>query len=84
VQAQKRAVVWHTSGAAARSRIGKAFGLSIPDRSGAAPRWNDYVSALMILAAYRLYDTPLRPLLLRLPWQLVYPYMLAQKAMLNF
>jgi coenzyme F420-reducing hydrogenase beta subunit len=84
VQSQKRAVVWHTYGAAARSRIGKAFGLSILDRSGVSPRWNDYLSALMILAAYRAYGTPLRPLLLRLPWQAVYPYMLAQKAMLNF
>ncbi|MCX5752182.1 MAG: Coenzyme F420 hydrogenase/dehydrogenase, beta subunit C-terminal domain, partial [Candidatus Krumholzibacteria bacterium] len=84
IQSQKRAVVWHTFGAAARSRIGGAFGLSIPDRTGIAPRWNDYLSAFLILGAYRAYASPLRPLLLRLPWQVVYPYMLAQKALLNF
>jgi coenzyme F420-reducing hydrogenase beta subunit/polysaccharide pyruvyl transferase WcaK-like protein len=84
VQAQKRAVVWHTYGAAGRSRIGRLFGLSIPDRAGVAPRWNDYLSAFLILAAYRAYGSPLRPALLKMPWQLVYPYMLAQKALLNF
>jgi coenzyme F420-reducing hydrogenase beta subunit len=84
VQAQKRAVVWHTFGAAARSRVGGLFGLSIPNRAGVSPRWNDYLSAFLILAAYRAYATPLRPLLLRMPWQVVYPYMLAQKALLNF
>lgn len=84
IQSQKRAVVWHTFGAAARNRIGGAFGLSIPDRTGIEPRWNDYLSAFLILGAYRAYASPLRPLLLRLPWQVVYPYMLAQKALLNF
>ena len=84
VQSQKRAVIWHTYGSAGRNRVGRPFGMSIPNRCGCAPRWNDYASALLILAAYRAYSGPLRGLLLRLPWPLLYPYMLAQKVFLNF
>jgi len=84
VEAQKRAVVWHTHGNAGRSAAAPLFGLRIPNRSGCRPRWNDVASAIMILAAYRAYRTPLRWMLLRLPWPFSYAYMLAQKAFLNF
>jgi len=84
VQSQKRAIIWHTYGSAGRSRIGGIFGLRIPDHSDVRPRWNDYISAFLILAAYWAYSTRLRGLLLRLPWPLPYAYMLVQKTFLNF
>ncbi len=84
VQSQKRAVIWHIYGNAGRSRVAPLFGMRIPNRSGTAPRWNDIASAVLILAAYRAYGGPLRAALLRLPWPFTYPYMLAQKAFLNF
>jgi coenzyme F420-reducing hydrogenase beta subunit/polysaccharide pyruvyl transferase WcaK-like protein len=84
LQSQKRAVIWHTYGSSGRSRIGRLLGFSIPDRSGLEPRWNDYLSAFLILAAHRAYASPLRGLLLKLPWPLPYCYMLLQKTFLNF
>lgn len=84
VESQKRAVVWHTYGSAGRSAVAPLFGLRVENRSGCRPRWNDVASAIMILAAYRMYSTPLRGLLLRLPWPVSYAYMLVQKALLNF
>jgi coenzyme F420-reducing hydrogenase beta subunit/polysaccharide pyruvyl transferase WcaK-like protein len=83
VQSQKRAVIWHTFGNAGRSRVGRLFGMHIPDRSGCRPRWNDFASALLILAVHRSYASALRGPLLRLPWRFLFPYMLAQKAFLN-
>ncbi|HEM46416.1 MAG TPA: hypothetical protein ENO23_05145 [Alphaproteobacteria bacterium] len=84
VRAQKRAVIWHTYGAAGRARVGRLFGLSIPGGGELRPRWNDYLSACMILAAWRAYGSAVRPFLLRLPWPVPYAYMLAQKFFLNF
>jgi coenzyme F420-reducing hydrogenase beta subunit/polysaccharide pyruvyl transferase WcaK-like protein len=84
VQSQKRAVVWHAFGAAGRERIAPFFGLSLSARAEIRPRWNDYCSALLILGAYRAYGSPLRPILMKLPWPFSYPYMLLQKALLNF
>jgi hypothetical protein len=63
--------------------MGRLFGMHIRD-CGISPRWNDYVSAFLILAAYKAYGGPLRQQLLRLPWPLPYLYMLGQKAFLNF
>lgn len=84
VQSQKRAVIWHTYGNAGRSRVGRIFRITIPRPEGINPRWNDYISAFLILAAYKAYATWLRPALLRLPWPLPYFYMLVQKTFLNF
>ena len=84
VRAQKRAVIWHTFGGAGRSALGGLFGVKIPNRSGTRARWNDYLSAFLILAAWKAFSGPLRPLLLRLPWPLHYPWMLVQKFFLNF
>jgi len=84
VEAQKRAVIWHTFGAAGRERVAPLFRLALASRADVRPRWNDYCSALLILGAYRAYGSPLRPLLMKLPWPLSYPYMLLQKALLNF
>jgi coenzyme F420-reducing hydrogenase beta subunit/polysaccharide pyruvyl transferase WcaK-like protein len=84
VQSQKRAVIWHTFGNAGRNRTGRLLGFSIPNRCACPPRWNDILSSVLILAAYRAYASPFRELLLKLPWPCTYPYMLAQKAFLNF
>ena len=84
VQSQKRAVIWHTYGSAGRNRVGRVFGMTIPRPEGVNPRWNDYVSAFLILAAYKAYSTWFRPVLMRLPWPLPYCYMLVQKTFLNF
>lgn len=83
VEAQKRAVIWHTFSCAARARIGRTFGVGVRSGIDITPRINDYVSAAMILSGYRLFNGPLRSLLFRLPWWLLYPAMAVQKLMLN-
>ncbi|MBN1163015.1 MAG: polysaccharide pyruvyl transferase family protein [Candidatus Krumholzibacteriota bacterium] len=84
VRAQKRAVIWHTYGSAGRSTIGGLFGLKIPRRGRVRARWNDLLSAFLILVAWKAFSGPLRPLLMRLPWPAHYPWMLVQKFFLNF
>jgi len=84
VQSQKRAVIWHTYGAAGRGPVGRLFGYRLPGVPGVAFRWNDLLSAFMVLAAHRAYGSALRQPLLRMPWPLPYAYMLAQKFFLNF
>ena len=84
VASQKRAVIWHMYGAKARSKIGGLFGVKLPEVEGPDPRWNDYISAAMVLFAFRLFSTGLRRILLRVPWLIHYSYMLIQKFFLNF
>ena len=84
VRAQKRAVIWHTHGTAGRARLGGLFGTRVRASGRFAARWNDIVSAAMILGARRCFAGRSRRVLLRLPRPLHYAYMLAQKAFLNF
>ena len=84
VQAQKRAVIWHTYGTAGREKLSGIFGVKVNGSGRFAARWNDRVSAFMILLARRAFSGRMRPLLLRLPWPLHYIYMLGQKTFLNF
>ncbi len=84
VQAQKRAVIWHTFGTAGREKLSGIFGVKVNGSGRFAARWNDCVSAFMILLARRVFSGRMRPLLLRLPWPLHYIYMLGQKIFLNF
>lgn len=83
VQAQKRAVIWHTYNTEARSKLAGFFRLNIQSNLGITPRINDYLAAVMILAAYRIFNSRLRFLFLRLPWWVLYPFMAVQKLMLN-
>ncbi len=84
VQAQKRAVIWHTYGTAGREKISRIFGLRIKGSGRFPARWNDRVSAFMILLARQAFAGRMRPVMLRLPWPLHYIYMLGQKTFLNF
>ena len=84
VQAQKRAVIWHTYGTAGREKLSGIFGVKINGSGRFKARWNDRVSAFMILLARKAFSGRMRPLLLRLPWPLHYLYMLGQKTFLNF
>ncbi|MCK4537925.1 MAG: Coenzyme F420 hydrogenase/dehydrogenase, beta subunit C-terminal domain [Candidatus Krumholzibacteria bacterium] len=54
------------------------------DRRGIRPRWNDFISSFMMLASWKMYTGPLRPLFLRTPWPFHYPWLLVQKFFLNF
>ncbi len=83
VQAQKRAVIWHTYNTEARSKLAGIFNLNIHSSINVTPRINDYLAAIMILTAYRVFNSRIRFLLLRLPWWVHYPFMAIQKLMLN-
>ena len=83
VQAQKRAVIWHTFNTKARSKLAGIFKLNIHSNLEITPRINDYLAAIMILAAYRVFNSRMRFVLLRLPWWVLYPFMAVQKLMLN-
>ena len=84
VQAQWRALKWHMEGSTARSRLSSAFGIRLPRTDGC---WRtglpDYLAAVMVLASVRAYSSPLRRLLLRLPWWAHYPGLLVQKGLLS-
>ncbi len=84
VQAQKRAVIWHTYGTAGREKVSGIFGLKVRGSGRFRARWNDRVSGFMILLARRAFAGRMRPVMMRLPWPLHYIYMLAQKTFLNF
>lgn len=84
VQAQMRALRWHREGSTARSRLAPLFGLKLPRVAGgwrAGPA--DYFAAMMVLASVRAFRSPLRRVLLRMPWWAHYPYLLAQKGLLS-
>jgi len=83
VQAQKRAVVWHTYGCAGRSSLSRLFGMDVSCGLDIRPRINDLVSAFIILSTVKLFSGPLRKFLLGLPWWVHYPAMAFQKLMLN-
>lgn len=83
VEAQKRSVVWHTYSCAARARLSGFFRMNVNCGSEVSPRWNDYVSAFLTLLYYRSFGSGLRGLLFRLPWWMLFPFMAAQKLMLN-
>jgi len=84
VQSQKRAIIWHTYGASGRSRVAPLFGLRIKQPSNLKARWNDHISAFLILLSYRAFSGYLRKPLMHMPWQINYLYMLVQKFFLNF
>lgn len=83
IQAQKRAVIWHTFGCSGRAAVGRMFGMNLKCDLDIDPRMNDYLSSIIILATYRLFAGPLRPMLMRLPWWALYPVMAFQKLTLN-
>ena len=83
VQAQKRAIIWHTYSCKARAEIAKIFGLNVQCQLSIKPRLNDYVSAFMVLFSFRLFNTRARNYLFRLPWWMLFPFMALQKLMLN-
>ena len=83
VQAQKRAVIWHTYGCAGRAALSRLFGVEVNCELSIRPRMNDYVSAFIILSTIKLFSGPLRRILMHLPWWLLYPVMAFQKLTLN-
>lgn len=83
VESQKRSVVWHTYSCAARERLQGLFSMKVACSVGVSPRWNDYLSGFLTLLFFRLYAGPLRGLMFRLPWWVLFPLMALQKLALN-
>jgi len=83
LKAQKRAVIWHTHNAAARSAIAPLFGLRLAGIPGLKPRIRDYPAAFIILLFVRWSGSRMRPLLFRTPGPLLKLVMLVQKFFLN-
>ena len=85
-ESQKRPLIFHKS-MEARSRIGKLLGYSImcPPEYLQKARWNDYLSAGMILVTIRLCSQKtLRAIFLNLPRFILYPWLYAFKLLTNF
>jgi len=85
-ESQKRPLIFHKS-IEARSKIGKLLGYSIrcPPEYLQKARWNDYLSAAMILVTIRFCSQKtLRAIFLLLPRFILYPWLYAFKLLTNF
>lgn len=85
-ESQKRSIIFHKS-MEARSKIGKLLGYSIncPPEYLQKARWNDYLSACMILVTIKICShKTLRKIFLTLPKFILYPWLFAFKFLTNF
>lgn len=85
-ESQKRPLIFHKS-MEARSKIGRLLGYTIkcPPEYLQKARWNDYLSAGMILITIRFCSQKtLRTIFLSLPRFILYPWLYAFKVLTNF
>ena len=81
---QARTMPFHYN-VTSRARVGRLFGLDIPDHTREKVRWNDYLVAFMALLNERISRNPrFGRLIFRLPRPVIRLYLLVLKALESF
>ena len=83
-RAQRRTLIPAKRGKAAKARLSKSFGYKIPYAGPWKARWNDYLSAAIILFNSRWSQSRFRGLIYRLPHPLLRAYLVGLSFLKNF